>query len=228
MKYSIRLIQSALIASVFSVTTSSVAQDDISPASPRYQTALAVAQVLDDIVRATRKHYTNMVVSKLQKDGTGGSLDYDSEQGYVPLPAQFIRRVLYETTYQQIADKNKRYEIRLRSRWNLNEQQGLADEFEQQGWDFLVKQQQDQLAGGGKLKDIQWQPYIEVEQKKGQPALRYFSADTASSPSCVSCHNALEATDKVQQQRKKQGVEVDKTFDHFELMGAVSISVVIQ
>lgn len=101
-------------------------------------TAIAISQA----VRAIRANYTGMVVNKLQKDGTGAALDYKTKQGFVPLPAVLIRRILGAKGFQAIPTA-------LRSRWNLNEDQHLQDTFEHEGWDFLVKQQKTRLAAGG-------------------------------------------------------------------------------
>lgn len=201
------------------------AQETVSPSSPLYQKALYAAKVVDGLIRATRKHYTQMVVKKLKNDGAGASLEYESAPGFAPLPAVFIRRVVFETAYQQTLAKEWLYDTSLVSKWNLNEDRSLQSTFIKRGWDALIQQQSDHLATGKTLKDLRWQPHVEVGQFKGQPVLKYLSADPASARACVTCHNAWESKEEIQTRRRQQGIEVGKQFQRHELMGALSIIV---
>ncbi len=173
-------------------------------------TAIAISQA----IRTIRANYTRMVVNKLQKDGAGASLDYKAKSGYVPLPAVFIRYILADKGFQAV-------NTALRSRWNLNGKQHLQDAFEREGWDFLAKQQKVRLASGKPLTNYAWKPYVKADSK----SLRFLSADVASAKACVSCHNKMEAESHVKAMRKKQGVEVGKSFELHELLGALSIAV---
>jgi len=204
------------------------AQEQISPSSPAYQKAFTIAKVVDELIRATRKHYTDMVVKKLKGEGAGASLEYKADKGFVPLPAVFMRRVAFETAFQQGRADEWLYNVALLSRWNLNEDQGLQGDFDQRGWEFLAKQQKDYLASGKPLKNIIWEPYIEAGRLRGQRVLRYLSADPASAKPCVSCHNAWERKEEIQNKRAKQGIEVGKVFERHELLGALSITVPLQ
>jgi hypothetical protein len=134
--------------------------------SVQEQQALAVAKSVDTMVRTTRGLYTKMVVKKLKKDGKGAKQKSHKLKGYVPLPAQFIREVSKKSATSQ-----NQFSFELRSLWNLNPDQGLQDEFEKQGWDFLAKQQE---SANGNFKSIQWQPYVKIEETGGKSYLRYF------------------------------------------------------
>lgn len=180
-------------------------------------TAIAISQA----IRTIRANYTGMIVNKLQKDGTGAALDYEAKPGFIPLPAVFIRHILADEGFQAV-------NTALRSRWNLNEKQHLQDALEQEGWDFLVKQQEARLASGKTLTNYTWQPYVKVITQGDTKALRFLSADTASAKACVTCHNMMENQSNVKAMRKKQGIEVGKAFELYELLGALSITVPLQ
>lgn len=203
-------------------------QAEISPSSPAYQKGFAVARAIDDIVRATRKHYTGMVVRKLNNDGSGASLEYESTKGFVPLPAVFVRRIAFETAFQQGKAREWRYDVSLRSAWNLNQDQGLREGFEQRGWEFLTQQQKKHLAAGQSLKTLSWEPYVEVGRLRNKPVLRYLSADTASADACVTCHNNWERKGEIRNRRRKAGLEAGKVFQRDELLGVLAITVPLQ
>lgn len=195
--------------------------------SPEYQKALAAAQMLDEMVRSTRAYYTKLVVQKLKKEGTGAAIDYDSKEGYVPLPAQFIRKVIYQIMLDKRTEGDNYTKIALRSRWNLNDMQGLGTNFEKEGWEFLRKQQEQQLTAGKPLKKIDWKPYIKRSIVGDTPVLNYLSADTASAKACYSCHNAWEQKPEIQKLRRQQNIETGSVFKKHELLGALSITVPI-
>ena len=186
-----------------------------------YERALSIAQVLNNTVRAIRKVYTARVVQKLKLQGAGASREYTSRPGFVPLPAVFVRLIA-----EQIGQRTGHdLAVTLRSRWNLNQRQGLQDTFERQGWDFLVKQQVDHQATKGSLWGMKWAPYVQVNSTGAVSTLRYLSADPASAPACVTCHNAWERKQEVQARRRQQRVKAGKEFQRHELMGALSIAV---
>lgn len=183
--------------------------------------AIAVAEAVDAMVRSTRSIYTKTVVIKLKKDGRGAKQNSEKLKGFVPLPAQFIRNVALHLENSKTADK---FKIELRSIWNLNPEQGLQDDFEKAGWEYLMKQQE---AAGSDFAGIKWEPYVEVENRDGKNTLRYFSADTATVQACASCHNGWEKRASIKKMRKVAGITQGKTFELNELMGAVSISVAL-
>ena len=70
--------------------------------------------------------------------------------------------------------------------------------------------------------NTQWKAFTPLDGKK---VFRYFSADIAVANGCVSCHNQWEQDDVVKSDREEAGVEVGKSFQLYELMGALSITV---
>ncbi len=209
----------------FGILTQANAQ---SGESPEYLKALNTAQTLDEMIRSTRANYTKLVVQKLKKDGAGADLDYDSKGGFVPLPAQFIRKVIYQIVLNKRTAGDNYTKIALRSRWNLNEIQGIGTEFEKEGWKFLQKQQDEQLAAGKSLKRIEWEPYVKRDFVGDTEVLNYLSADVAAVKACASCHNAWEARKEIQKKRRKQNIEEGMVFKKYQLLGALSITIPIE
>jgi len=200
---------------------------NIDESSPEYKQAFAVATAVDTIIRSARANYTKRVVGKLKKDGVGAAVDSADKKGFAPLPAQYIRAIAHDVAIRQkrSKEKQKTFGFFLRSRWNLNLEQDLRDDFERDGWEFISKQQEDHLKAKKPIKTIEWKPYIRTEIKDGQKVFRYLSADPASAISCIKCHNQYEQREEIKELRRKQGVEVGKIFSMDELMGALSIYV---
>ena len=134
-------------------------------------------KVVDTLIRSTRANYTKKVLGKLKKDGVGASQGYAHMKGFDPLPAQFIRAIAFDIALAQKKSGGDRFAFFLRSRWNLNPGQGLQDDFEKEGWQFLAQQQEAVLKAGKKLKKINWEPFVRVESINGKQTLRYLSAD---------------------------------------------------
>ncbi len=189
---------------------------------PADQQALIAAKVADSTIRSIRGTYTSSVVRKLQRDGTGASIDYADQKGFVPLPAVFVRQIALDAASKS---GNKQLALALRSLWNLNEQQGLQDDFEREGWEFLAKQQEEQLATKRSLKKFAWKPFSKIVTVDGKKTLRYLSADPAVHKSCVGCHNQWEGKEEIKAMRASQGGEAGKVFKKDELMGALSIAI---
>ena len=196
--------------------------------SASYKSALAEATAMDRTIRATRANYTKMVVTKLKQEGAGASLGYEDTEGHVPLPAVFIRRIAFDLVRRERLKGSTQFSVALRSLWNLNDNQGLLDDFERDGWEFLVEQQEAQVAEGKSLKDLDWRPYLQLQTAGGQQVLRYMSADTAAAPACVSCHNAWEQNAEIKTKRRRSGIPEGKQFQRHELMGALSIAIPLQ
>ncbi len=189
------------------------------------QKSLLIAKILDSMVRSIRGTYTNVVVRKIRKDGAGASINYLSEPGNIPLPAVFVRAIFSDIAYKQSAAGAQKFSLGLRSRWNLNPQQDLQDEFEREGWEFLSKQQAARLASGQSLKNYFWDPYVKTVTVGERRIFRFLSADPAAGKSCVTCHNQWEARSDIKTIRERQQVEVAKVFQRHELIGVLSINV---
>jgi hypothetical protein len=193
----------------------------------KYVGELAVAKAIDILIRSARAKYTQNVVGKLKNDATGASVNYRNQKGYIPLPAQYVRAIADDIVKRQIEGAKGTFNFFLRSRWNLNVNQGLQDDFEKKGWDYLIRQEVEAFKAGTPLKKIEWKPYVRVEDFNGQKMLRYLSADPGSAISCITCHNRWERKPEIKKLREKQGVEVGKIFQMHELMGALSINVAL-
>lgn len=193
----------------------------------KYKTELTVAKVVDLLIHSMRAKYTQNVVGKLRKDGTGSSVDHNKKKGFIPLPAQHVRAIADDILQKEIEEKNEIFHFFLRSAWNLNSEQGLQDSFEKKGWENLVHQQREALKAGVSYKKINWKPYVQVQDIDGRKMLRYFSADPATAIACITCHNAWEQNPEIKKLRKQQGMKAGKIFKMYELIGALSINVFI-
>ena len=193
----------------------------------KYAGELAVAKAIDILIRSARAKYTQNVVGKLKNDATGASVNYRNQKGFIPLPAQYVRAIANDIVKRQNEGAKGFFNFFLRSRWNLNVKQGLQDDFEKKGWDYLMRQQVEALKVGTPLKKIKWKPYVRVEDFNGRKMLRYLSADPGSAIACITCHNRWEGKPEIKKLREKQGVEVGKIFQMYELMGALSINVAL-
>ena len=181
------------------------------------QEAVRIAEIVSTQVLADRAEYTSSLVGKLKKDGTGGARDSDQRAGYIPLPAQFVRNV--SERVKQSAGNLYRYS--LRSQWNLNEDQGLKDDFDRWGWEQLLAQDRE-IAKTGKSS---WEPVYRFESAGGETVLRFMRADPAAAPACVNCHNEFERRPAVIALRNSQGVASGKQWKLDELMGAIRVEV---
>ncbi len=182
--------------------------------------ALRVAEVVSNQVVADRAEYTENVVGKLKRDGFGAARNDFGKKGFVELPAQFVRFVS-----MRVAEQAKGlYSYGLVSQWNLNQDQGLKDDFQQWAWEELVKQDESHTGNPG-AKGHEWLPAYRVESVNGQDVLRYMRADPASAAACVSCHNDWEKKPEIMAMRSKAGVTPGKQWELHQLMGAIEVNV---
>ncbi|MCJ8331714.1 MAG: DUF3365 domain-containing protein [Lentisphaeria bacterium] len=164
------------------------------------------------------------IVEKLQADGFGTSFESHMKKGYIPLPAQFVRAVSKHTK------KNKRniYSYQLISSWNLNKEQGLVTDFDNWAWEKLLTQEK-LFKSEDSRKNINprdWKTVYRIEENEsGRKIMHLMSADPASSPSCISCHNGYEKKESLIEIRKLQGLTPGKQWEQHELMGAIKVSV---
>ena len=128
----------------------------------KFKGELAVAETIDILIRSSRAKYSQNVVEKLLKEGTGSSVNHPRRKGYIPLPAQFVRSIGSDALQRQKKEEKKIFSFFLRSQWNLNVEQGLQDDFEKQGWEYIQKQQEEALEAGVSLKKIRWKPYASM------------------------------------------------------------------
>lgn len=160
--------------------------------------ARRTGQALASQIAAERSVYTSMVVGKLPEDGfeiTPTSLDkFRGIKGGVPLPASFVH-----ATSEQASAKGY-HAADLLSLWNVNPRKGPRDNLEREALEFVAK---DPKA----VKEI-------VEGQGDKTRFKLVTADVASVPKCVECHNHLENSPK-------------KDFKLGDVMGGLVISLPI-
>lgn len=178
--------------------------------------SVVIAEIVARQATTMRTVYSNRVVEKLKKDDLGGHVQYQDNQGYVPVPAQFLKYVGLATT----ENTAELFEYKPVSKWNLDPEQGLSDDFLLWAWPQLEAQDQTSPQG-----PIAWQPISRVEERAGKPVLRYLWADPATSISCVNCHNAAELTEEIKDRRSQQGIAPGKHWQQHQLLGALSITI---
>lgn len=145
--------------------------------------AVAFAEIAAVEATTARSVYAKEVAEKLRLDGFGPNVNYEHMKGYVPIPAQFLKLLGQASA----ANTSNLFQYKPVSRWNLAEGQGLEDDFLRWAWPRI--EQQDESAPSG---PISWKPVWRFEQQGGQRVLRYLSADAASQPACIACHNSYK------------------------------------
>ena len=181
------------------------------------QQALTVAEIVVKHASAVRSVYSEDVVNKLKKDGTGSAnINFHAIPGTVPLPAQFTRSI----SSKAAADSDGLYKYRLISKCNIAKGQGLNTEFLKSAWDKLEKQNLK-----NPTKPIEWQSSHKIDSSNGKQTLLYMKADPAVSESCVACHNAYELTEEIKQRRIEQGITSGKQWEKHQLMGAFFVEI---
>ncbi len=122
-------------------------------------------------IKADRAYYTKNIIGKLKREWSGfkAGTNYHSAKGSIPLPATFVREV------SGTLDEKDGYKYDLVSKWNINKEKGLHNEFERQAWEAMSNNPN--------------KPYGKFVQTGSGVQYRYASSDVASVAPCVSCHN---------------------------------------
>ncbi len=183
--------------------------------------AVRIAEIVSTQVVSEGAEYTQNLVGKLVKEGTGAAQDSQAKPGYIPLPAQFVRNVS-QRVRKQAGDL---YRYSLVSRWNLNPDQGLKDEFDRWAWSQLAAQDAVLSKSAPPATGYAWKSAYRFETANGAAVLRYMRADPAAAPACVSCHDMYEQKPEIAEMRKRQGVEVGRTWKLHQLMGALRVEI---
>ena len=178
--------------------------------------ALSVAEIVAKQATTARSVYSNNVVKKLQEDGAGAHLEYASNPGYVPIPAQFLKMVGIKAAN----DADYLYKYKPVSKWNLQATQGINDPFLKWAWPRLEAQDQEDPQ-----VPIKWQSISRFEGEGNDRVLRYLYADPAAQMSCVSCHNSYEMTPEIKARRVQNGLIFEKQWKQHQLMGALSVTI---
>jgi len=181
--------------------------------------AVELAGVVSRMATAARSVYAHTAVVKLKGDGFGADIHSENIKGFVPLPAQFLKQLGEEISQHE----SSQYRYKPLSRWNLEQTQGLQDDFQKWAWQQL--EAQDKI---NPTKPINWQPVWRIELLNGQPILRYMQADPASASSCVNCHNKMEQQQSIIDRRKEQGTASGKKWKLNQLLGAIEVKVSLE
>ena len=185
--------------------------------------AVRIAEIVSTQVVADRAEYTANLVGKLKKEGTGGARDSHRKPGYIPLPAQFVRNVSERVK----AKAGGLYSYTLVSGWNLNEEQGLRDDFDRWAWGQLLDQEAELERSGVApgQEGFTWRAAHRFETIRGKRTLVYMKADPAAAPACVSCHNQYEKRPEVAAMRTREGVAAGKQWRLHQLMGGIRVEI---
>ncbi|VAW48963.1 diguanylate cyclase/phosphodiesterase (GGDEF & EAL domains) with PAS/PAC sensor(s) [hydrothermal vent metagenome] len=175
-----------------------------------------VAKIIATFAKTARSVYANVAISKLKNDGYGSHVDSAIHEGYIPIPAQFLK-ALGQATEQNTANL---FHYRPVSRWNIEPSQGLSSDFLKWAWPQLEAQDQENPEG-----PIDWQPVFRIEQVDGMNVFRYLTADSATSASCVACHNHYETMENIKKFREQAGVPLGKSWKQHQLLGALEITI---
>lgn len=178
--------------------------------------AVRVANVVTEQAIVARTIYAKTVVDKLSKAGISASHESEGSIRSVPIPAQFLKLMAHEANEKNLG----LYKYKPLSKWNLNPNQGLTDEF--QRWAFTELEKQH-AASQDKRNEIK--PIWRIEEKFGERFLRFMTADVAVSSGCVSCHNAFEKQQDIITRRVDAGVKAPKVFRVGDIMGAIEATV---
>jgi diguanylate cyclase (GGDEF)-like protein len=176
--------------------------------------AREVAEVVARLAASGRSAYAQHVAEKLRADGFGPHADYQELKGYVPLPAQFLKLVGKRATEESAG----LFRYQPLSKWNLEESQGLNDDFQRWAWAQLSAQDQEYPTG-----PIDWKPVWRIENLNGARTLRYMRADPAVAQSCVDCHNMQEQLPDVISRRIRAGEDGTKRWRLHQLLGALEV-----
>jgi signal transduction histidine kinase len=128
-------------------------------------------------IKTIREYYTENVIDKVVVDGTfKASPDYKGDSKAIPLPATMVHDLSALLTNQNTV-------INLYSKFPFpNRGSRALDGFEQEAWDFLVRNPQDS--------------YSRNEVHDGRHVVRVAVADTMAVQACVNCHNTTAASPK--------------------------------
>lgn len=181
--------------------------------------ALSVAEIVATQATTARSVYAAEIADKLARDGFGPDVDAHQMPGYVPIPAQFLK-LLGQASNESAA----LFRYKPVSKWNLERDQGIGDDFLRWAWPLL--EQQDQNAPQAA---IPWQPVWRFEaQSDGARVLRYLRADPAAQMSCVNCHNSYESRAEIRKQRIAAGIPIGKQWRQHQLLGALAITIPLE
>ncbi len=133
---------------------------------------VATLQIKED------RQYAEDVIGKLKIEvpevhpNSGYTGSYDG----IHLPDTFEQGV------SNAIDKKRLYSYALLSRWNINKENGLNTDFENEAFDYFLRNE-------GKV-------FYRFMEYNGNYTLRYATPDIATADACVSCHNSHEESNR--------------------------------
>ena len=139
--------------------------------------ALRVANVVTEQAIVARSIYARSIVDRLSTSGVPVTHNFEDVKGALPIPAQFLKMMAHEANEKNLG----LYRYKPLSRWNINPNQGLADDFQRWAFDELEKQREFAADRNKSLKPV-WR----IEEVFGERVLRFMTADLAVSSGRVS------------------------------------------
>lgn len=140
------------------------------PAYARDITARQMADALHAVVAADRAVYTKLVVNRLHDEDVLEVSEDWKEDKALPLPAQMFR-----AGAEEVAKTNESFSYSLISLWPINKKNGPKTPLEKQGLQFVADNPGKNFYREEKIENKTWFTAI--------------YADTATTSSCVDCHN---------------------------------------
>lgn len=210
----------AIVAAIFllaSVVAYFVVRDAVKKTVE--QQALSVAEIVAIQATTARSVYASKIAGKLSADGFGPHVDSAELQGFVPIPAQFLKMIGLASA----ENSSQLFQYKPVSKWNLEPTQGISDDFLKWAWPQLEAQDEDSPAG-----PIDWKPVSRFEQQGEQRVLRYLRADPASQQNCVGCHNIYEKKPEIMALRAANRIPSHKAWQQHQLMGALSVTIPLE
>jgi len=156
----------------------------------------------------------------LFEDGTGAVFEYQNHKGFVPLPVQLIQNIAKQLSVKT----NNEINIKLKSKYFINENNRLIDYEDNSAWTFFEKQQTESL----NALDLQWKPYVYRSKIAQDDYLVYMAPDIASDASCVSCHVSYEYRAENIKARKVYGVAGQPILKLGHMIGMLEIKIKIK
>jgi diguanylate cyclase (GGDEF)-like protein/PAS domain S-box-containing protein len=181
--------------------------------------AVVFAEIAAVQATTARSVYAKEIVGKLQRDGFGSNVEFDHMKGFVPIPAQYLKMLGLASS----ANTANLFHYKLVSRWHLEADQGLSDDFLRWAWPQIERQDLANPTG-----PIAWKPVWRFELQDGQRVLRFLSPDAASQSGCVSCHNSYENKPEIIASRNAEHIPVGRQWKLHQLLGAISITIPLQ
>ncbi len=148
------------------------------PLQVRHST-LTAAEVAALQITKERKLYTEDIIGKLKKREAP---EVQPESGYAGINSDYHLPGTFRHGVSSVINRKKLYSYELLSRWNINKEKGLNTDFENEAYDYFLK-------NDGNL-------FYRFVEYNGNYTLRYATPDIATADVCIRCHNSHEESRK--------------------------------